>query len=159
MSRDEIKQTVDDFLSLVEKGCGSPEENESRLKFLLDKLALARHFAEFEYDDKDYPDVPNLEHKKLMILARERFPACDGDYTVTLNVTDIVRFLEKPDFGIRMAADDIADIAGDLYEVKWRWENNSPEDGLWYFTLSFDSHWENHLRGFQYYLNELKNIA
>lgn len=159
MSRNEIKQTIDGFLSLLEKGCGSTEENENRLKLLMDKLALAQHFAEFEFDDRDYPDAPSPDHKELMRLARARFPICNGDYAVVLDATDIIKSLEKPEHGIQMAADDIADIARDLYETKWRWENNSPEDGLWHFTSSYESHWASHLRGFQYYLTELKNSA
>lgn len=157
MSRDEIKQTMDDFLTLLEKGCGSETENESQLKVLLDKLALAQHFAKFEFDDKDYPDAPRRDHKELMALARARFPICRGDYSVALDVTNVISFLEKPEYGIRMAADDIADVARDIYETKWRWESNSPEDGLWYFRHSYETHWENHLRGFQYYLTELRN--
>lgn len=157
MSRNETKQTIDEFLSLVENGYGSPEENEKQLKFLLDKLAFAQHFAKFEFDDKDYPDAPRREHKELMSLAVKRFPVCKGDYSVAIDFTNVIKFLEKPEYGIQMAADDIADIARDLYEAKWRWENNSPEDGLWYFTFSYESHWAEHLREFQRYLIELKH--
>jgi hypothetical protein len=157
MSRDEIKRTIDDFLTLFEHGYGSEDENVTRLTFLLDKLAFAQHFAEFEFDGKDYPDAPRKEHMELMSLAVRRFSVCKGDYSVALDFTNAVKFLENPEYGIQMAADDIADIARDLYETKWRWENNSPEDGLWYFTFSYDNHWAEHLRGFQRYLIELKH--
>ncbi|MBW8865084.1 MAG: DUF5063 domain-containing protein [Verrucomicrobia bacterium] len=158
MSRDEIKQTIDDFLTLLEKGCGSEEENESQLMFLLDKLAFAQHFVKFEYDDTDYPDAPRKDHIELMSLAGIRFPVCKGDYYNALDATKDVG-IKDPQVGIRMAQDDIADIARDLYEAKWRWENNSPENGLWYFTFSYESHWADHLRGLQRYLIELKHSA
>ena len=60
MSRDEIKQTIDEFLSLVGKSCGSAEEDEAKLKLLLDKLALAQHFAAYKFDERDYAD--RLKH-------------------------------------------------------------------------------------------------
>ena len=156
MSRDEIKQTIDEFLSLVENGCGSPEKNENRHKFLLDKLAFAQHFAKFEFDSKDYPDAPRREHKEMMNLVGTRFPSCRGDYYTVLNPVNNVG-VDKPEYGIGWTADDLADIAHDLSETKWRWENNSPEDGLWFFTFSFESHWAEHLRNFQIYLIELKH--
>ena len=156
MSRDEIKQTIDDFLSLVEKGCGSAEENERRLKLLLDKLAYAQHFAKFEFDGADYPDAPKLNHSELMRLAGIRFPVCKGEYYVALDAATNVG-VKDPEFGIQWATDDVADITRELYETKWRWENNSPEDGLWHFTFSYESHWAEHLRGFQRYLTELKH--
>lgn len=152
MSRDEIKQTIEEFLSLVEKGCGSTEANEEKLKLLLDKLALAQHFATYKFDEKDYADAPDTACDELRKLVASRFPNY-GYYNVAENVTEDVGE-GKTDVGD--AIDDIADIAGDLYETKWRWENNSPDDGLWFFRNNFQFHWNEHLRDLQIYLLNLE---
>ena len=148
MSRDEIKQTIDDFLSLIEKGCGSAEENEAKLKLLLDKLALAQHFASYTFDGKDYADAPPVAYEDLRKLVTAQFPKY-GYYNV---VADVTIKIAETEVNTGDAIDDIADIAGDLFETKWCWENNSVEDGLWHFKNNFENHWSQHLRGLQTYL-------
>jgi hypothetical protein len=148
MSRDEIKQTIDDFLSLVEKGRGSAEENEAKLKLLLDKLALAQHFAAYKFDEKDHADAPRKAHEDLRKLVTAQFPNY-GHYNVSGDVTINVG---EGRAIIGDAIDDIADIAGELFEAKWCWENNSVDDGLWHFKNEFETHWAQHLRELQIYL-------
>ncbi|WP_159471927.1 hypothetical protein [Chryseobacterium sp. 18068] len=43
------------------------------------------------------------------------------------------------------AVDDLSDIILDLSEIKWRIENNSLADGLWYFQLIFAGHTQQHI--------------
>jgi hypothetical protein len=152
MTRDEIKQTIDDFLSLVEKGCGSTQQNEAKLELLLDKLALAQHFVTYKFDEKDYADAPDKAYDGLRKLVASQFPNY-GHYNVaedvTLNISESKTIVGD-------AIDDITDIAGDLFEAKWRWENNSPEDCHWHFKNSFESHWSQHLRELQIYLLNLE---
>ena len=148
MSRDEIKQTIDEFLSLVEKGLGSTEENETKLKLLLDKLALAQHFAIFEFDGKEYAEEPRRDYKELRTLVSARFPNY-GNYNVP---GDVTKKVGEAEVNVGDAIDDITDIAKDLFEVKHCWENNSTEDGLWNFKNSFEIHWAQHLRELQVYL-------
>ena len=152
MSRDEIKQTIDEFLLLVEKGCGSVEENETKLKLLLDKLALAQHFVTYKFDEKDYADAPDRACDELRKLVAPRFPNY-GYYNIA---EDVTQKIGESKAIVGDAIDDIADIAGDLYETKWCWENNSTEDGLWHFKNNFESHWSYHLRGLQIYLLNLE---
>lgn len=51
------------------------------------------------------------------------------------------------------AIDDITDIAIDLHEAAWTWDNIGPDDGLWVFHIGFESHWGLHLRKLQAYLH------
>jgi hypothetical protein len=152
MSRDEIKKIIDDFLLLVEKGCGSVEENEKQLKLLLDKLAFAQHFASYEFDEKDYEDLPEQNYKPLRDLVKSRFPDF-GNYNLA---KDVSNNLAETEVMVGDAIDDIADIAGDLYDISWCWNQNSAEDGLWHFKNGFSSHWGRHLRELQLYLFNLE---
>ncbi len=121
MNRDEIKQTVEDFLFLIEKGCGSVEENEAKLKLLLDKLALAQHFATYKFDERDYADAPDKAYDELRKLVASRFP----NYGYYNAAEDVTQKIGEGKVNVGDAIDDIADIAGDLYETQWRWNNNS----------------------------------
>lgn len=152
MTRDEIKETIDNFLLLVEKGRGSQKQNETELKFLLDKLAMAQHFANYKFDEKDYPDAPPTAYEDLRSLATARFPGFSY-YNVPKDVTGNIG---EGGLIAGDAIDDIAGIAGDLLETKWCWENNSIEDGLWHFRDGFYSHWSRHLRELQLYLLHLE---
>jgi hypothetical protein len=152
MSRDEIKQTIDDFLLLVEKGYCSVEENEKRLKLLLDKLAFAQHFATCKFDEKDYAEAPEKTYEELRKLVTAKFPNY-GSYNIA---EDITKNIGDGKAIVGDAIDDIADIAGDLLETKWCWENNNSEDGLWHFKNNFESHWSQHLRELQIYLLNLE---
>ena len=152
MNRDEIKRTIDDFLSLVESGCGSTEENETKLKLLLNKLALAQHFVAYKFDKKDYVDAPDKAYDELRKLVAARFPNY-GMYNVS---EDVATHVGEGKAIVGDAIDDIADIAGDLFETKWRWEKNSPDDALWHFKFNFESHWSQHLRELQLYLLNLE---
>jgi hypothetical protein len=151
MTRDEIKQTIDGFLSLIENGCGSTENNEATLKLFLDKLAMAQHFAAYKFDENEYPDAPAKANSELRKLVTVRFPNY-GYYNLA---EDVSQKVGETGLMVGDAIDDIAGIAGDLIETKWRWEKNSIEDGLWYFRDAFETHWARHLRDLQIYLLNL----
>ena len=55
------------------------------------------------------------------------------------------------------ALDDLADIANELSECVWRWQNNSENDALWHFRFSYETHWRSHLRSLQLYLQALRS--
>lgn len=152
MTRDEIKETIDDFLLLVEKGCGSSQNNEIKLKLLLDKLAMAQDFSSCKFDEKDYAEAPQKTYNDLRALVTAQFPTY-GHYNVAEDVTKNVGSGRAI---VGDAIDDIADITGDLLEAKWCWENNSIEDGLWHFRNKFEMHWAQHLRELQLYLLNLE---
>jgi hypothetical protein len=155
MTRDQIKQSIDDFLSLVEKGCESSDANETRLKLLLDRLAMAQHFAAYQFDEKDYPEAPKSAVGHILASVKKRFP----NYGYYNSAEDLINNPGKGATIVGDAIDDITDIALDLYETKWRWENNSVEDGLWHFKNHFEMHWGRHLRELQLYLLDLELVT
>jgi hypothetical protein len=62
---------------------------------------------------------------------------------------------EDPTLSLGDRIDDVADIAGELMEVVWRWENNGPADAVWYFRFSYEGHWGRHLHDLRRYLHAL----
>lgn len=90
----------------------------------------------YQFDNTDYPDfnksdLPNIRHN-----VETNFPEF-GFYKTVLDYDDIDNVKEC---GIGDAIDDLTDIINDLLEIKWRIENNSLADGLWFFELIFKGH-------------------
>jgi Domain of unknown function (DUF5063) len=150
MTRGEILDAVKQFLSLME-GAGSAEEREKALRLALDRLALASHFTEAPFDERDHPDPPRADYQVL----RERISALFPHYGFYNAILDVSEKVGEPQVGIADAIDDLSDIAMDLYEVRARWETTSEEDALFHFRLLFKSHWGQHLRSLQQYLHAL----
>ncbi len=150
-SPDQIKTAIAEFISLIESDGISPENRLLRLRRSVDQLALLQHDVSYAFDDRDYPDTPQKDYQALREIVSSRFPEL-GYYNVPASVT---QHIAEADMHVGDAIDDIADIARDLYDVQWRWENTSADDALWYFTNNYFTHWEEHLRGLQLYLQRL----
>ena len=152
ISRNDIHQIILEYLDLIKDGRESIEENLNALEIVLDKLALARHFVEYTFDGNDYSDSPRFDYSHLRELAAKQFPSL-GYYNIPDTICEKVG---ETEIIIGDAIDDIADILGDLQELIWRWENNSPDDALFHFEITYDSHWGMHLRDLQHYLYHLR---
>ena len=152
MSREDIYNSVLEYLDLIEVGRKDAQENLQTLEKVLAKLALAYYYSDYQFDETDYPDAPEGE-KKWHKLAAERFPDF-GYYNMPISITQQPG---EPQWGGGYAIDDIGDIATDLHEVAWCWQNTSIEDALWHFRFGFESHWGEHLRYLQLYIHAFKN--
>src|SRR2546428_5202377 len=73
MTKEEIYKTITDFLDLIFNGKGSIEENEKELLFLLDKIAVAYHYSEYEFDNTEYPEPPAKDYSQMRNIVSERF--------------------------------------------------------------------------------------
>ena len=147
MNRNEIKAKILDFFEVIEGGLQA-EDREVKLTRVLDELAMAVHFAEYPFDASEFPDAVVREYGEIREIVSKNFPDL-GYYNGALEIADKIAESEN---GVGDAIDDICDIAGDLEEVLWCWENTSVDDALWHFKFSFDSHWGKHLRDLQLYL-------
>ena len=141
-----ILKAIEGFIQLIEQE-GFPDE--AQLESALDELALASNFCiDFEFDERELPDAPDLDQIKIRDMVYSKFPDY-GMYNLPEKVADD---LSETELMLGSAHDDLQDIYRDLKEVKWAWENNSAEDGLWQFHWGYDHHWGAHLRNLQWYL-------
>lgn len=104
----------------------------------------------YQFDNTDYPDfnksdLPNIRHN-----VETNFPEF-GFYKTVLDYDDIDNVKEC---GIGDAIDDLTDIINDLLEIKWRIENNSLADGLWFFELIFKGHTQQHILDLLNYMKQ-----
>jgi hypothetical protein len=148
MNRDDIQNAVLEYLDLIENGKASVAENLQALELVLDKLALAHNFIDFQFDKADHPEAPREDYNRLRQLAERRFPDF-GHYNMPDCITDKIA---ESGIVVGDAIDDVADIARDMHEIRWCWEHNSPDDALWHFQFGYESHWGEHLRSLQLYI-------
>jgi hypothetical protein len=148
MTRDEIHKAITDYLSLFDGRIESLEAREERLMLALDCLALAYHFADCAFDEANYPDAPERDWEHLYRTAGSLFPNY-GYYNVA---ADISVKIGETSLNVGDAIDDLADIAKDMYEVVWLWQNTSVENALWQLRWGYENHWGDHLRNLQLYV-------
>lgn len=110
------------------------------------RLQLDVPDVRLEEDSPDY-DATLPELRKNI---ESNFPYF-GHYKV---VTDMSDLTEKADVGTGDAIDDLHDIIQDLLEVKWRLQNASTTDGLWFFKYIFSTHLKEHLLDLLKYMQQ-----
>lgn len=94
----------------------------------------------YVFDEKEYADCPDFNFEQIRKNIESNFPDF-GFYNLVSNLN----ITYKPENIVGDAVDDLSDIIKDLLEVKWRVENNSISDGLWFLSFSFENHFEQHL--------------
>jgi hypothetical protein len=154
IDRQEIHSSILNFLELLENGESEIPTEVEQLELALDKLALISHFLDDIADDeKEYPEPPIRNYSRWRELSGKRFPGL-GYYNIpsTISVSGGEAEIHTAD-----ALDDLADIANELSEIVWRWQNHSENDALWHLRFSYKSHWGSHLRSLQIYLHALRN--
>ena len=97
--------------------------------------------VEFEFDETDYKEEPRFNSNEINQNVKSNFPDFDW-YSMVLDSNKMEPNIE---IGIGDELDDLVDIIKDLLEVKWRMENTSEKDAIWYFELLMRTHSEQHL--------------
>jgi hypothetical protein len=107
---------------------------------------------EFKFDETQYPDFEKIKLTEIRQNVKSNFPDF-GFYKTTLDIYDIDNLHDN---AIGDAIDDLSDIIFDLLEIKWRIENNSLADGLWFFELTFHAHTQQHILDLLNYMKQKK---
>lgn len=105
---------------------------------------------QYEYDDKEYPDFDKNQFPNIIQNIQCNFKEF-GVYKTVLDINDIDN---NTDIGLGNAIDDLSDIILDLLEIKWRMENNSLNDGLWFFETIFPFHTQQHILDLLNYMKQ-----
>lgn len=116
-------------------------EKEKLLEKDLLKICNLYYEIKFNFDKNDYADFDKTNLPDIRKNIESNFKNF-GYYKQILDINDIYNF---QDIAIGDAVDDLNDIIVDLLEIKWRIENNSESDGLWFFEFSFRSHIHQHI--------------
>jgi hypothetical protein len=138
------------YLAFLEAPPASATERLRLLAELLDALVHAYHCAPESFvDDDREPSELVTSYERFRDLASRAFPDF-GYYAVVV---------PKPEVDLPQmmgdAIDDLADIARDMAEVVWRWDNVDPKDAAWYYRLNY-LHWGGHLLELRRYIHHLQ---
>ena len=148
-----MNETIEIINEIVKYGLNPDlniEDKEVDLEKNLVKIYSKYFEIDYEYDDKDYPDFKKVKLPNIIENVKYNFPNF-GFYHKVLNVHELNKDAEN---AVGDAIDDLSDIIFDLLEIKWRKENNSENDALWFFELIFRSHTQQHIISL---LNFMKN--
>ncbi len=134
-----ISKAVDQFLLLAKAGptisCDIGEMAKQ-----LDELAWLTHRVQFQFDEAEYPEPPEINAKESFIEAERWFQIPeDKSYS--------------NDFSFFDAALDLSEIMDDLAEIQWRFKNTSVDDALFHYQLGYQSHWGHHMRSLQKFIH------
>lgn len=95
----------------------------------------------YDFDQTDFPDFDESQLPDIRQNVSSNFEDY-GFYKTILDINDVNNIT---DTALGDAIDDLSDIIIDLLEIKWRIENNSLADGLWFFQFIFYSHTQQHI--------------
>jgi hypothetical protein len=127
------------------------EDKENALEKDLVKIYSLFFQIDFNFDNTDYPDFDKTILPIIPQNVRSNFPPF-GFYKTILDIKD---FTNSKDSALGDAIDDLSDIIRDLLEIKWRIENNSLEDGLWFFQFIFLAHTQQHMLDLLNYMKQM----
>lgn len=125
-------------------------DKEKLLERNLVKIYNLYFDIEYKFDETDFPDFDNSQLPNIRQNVESNFKDF-GLYKTILNINDIDNLKENE---IGDAIDDLTDIIIDLLGIKWRIENNSLADGLWFFELTFYSHTQQHILNLLNYMKQ-----
>ena len=130
------------------------KEKEIVLEKNLIKIYCLYFEINYEFDDRDYADYDKTELKIIQNNIKSNFEKY-GFYKTAIGTINEIDNLTK--CGIGDAIDDLTDIIFDLSEIKWRIENNSENDGLWFFKLIFKTHTQQHILDLLNYMKQIND--
>ena len=137
----ELIPTIDEIVKYGLQPNLTVTDKEKLLERHLVKIYDLYFDIEYKYDETDFADFDKSQLPDIRQNVSSNFKDF-GFYKAILDINDIDNL---KDTAIGDAIDDLSDIITDLLEIKWRIENNSLADGLWFFELTFYSHTQQHI--------------
>jgi hypothetical protein len=117
------------------------ENKEKDLEKRLIKIYSFSFDIKFQFDEKDFEDYD----KSLFLDIRQNVTSNFKDFGFYNALTNFADVAKPTEIMVGDAIDDLTDIISDLLEIKWRAENNSMSDALWFFELIFYAHTQQHI--------------
>lgn len=148
-----IRSAIEAYLSLID---GQAKTDPADLRTLA--LALDRLVSEYNLTDDVEPsdsdvEPPESSWNDLYARAAASYPQLG--YYPCADPTDAA---EARSF-VGDAIDDLADIARDLLNVVWYFDQGRIADGIWQFRFDYQVHWGMHLHQLRVVLHSTKFAA
>jgi hypothetical protein len=145
--RDDISAASRRYLEVLQ---GKEHATLYDLAKALDELVATYHrVPEVEPDRIDGPAAPRTDERPIIDAAAASFPELDWFALVDPQAG------EEQQVWLSMALGDLSEIASDLLEVLWLFENASHNEAVWEFRFGYRFHWGRHLHEVRTYLHAL----
>ena len=147
--RARITRAIGQYLGLLTNDDARPKPSLTELAVALDRL-VSTYYSTPDVDPTSEDSVgPRDGEKEFAEAAATAFPEL-GWYAVADPEADAGATV-----GLGIATGDLAEIAVDLAEVLWLFENAAEEDAIWQFRWGYQYHWGRHLHEIRLYLHSL----
>jgi len=145
--RDDISTAIHRYLDVLKGKDGATLYDLAKV---LDGLVSAYHrVPDVEPDTTESSAAPQADEKPIIDAANAAFP--DLDWYALVDPQNG----QEQEIGMSIAVGDLAEIASDLLEVLWLFENASHNDAVWDFRFGYQTHWGRHLHEVRTYLHGL----
>ena len=145
--REEISAAIRRYLDALQGANGATLYDLSKA---LDGLVATYHgVPDVEPDTTEASPAPRADERSIIDAATAAFP--ELDWYALVDPQDG----QEQKIGMSFAVGDLAEIAADLMEVLWLFENASHNDAVWEFRFGYQSHWGRHLHELRGYLHGL----
>jgi hypothetical protein len=144
-----IRLAIERYLNLLDRDPADGESGLRNLALALDHL-VSVYFETHHVEPAGDEEAPSRSYAEFYQRAGKAFPEL-GLYPYADPGE------EKP--LVADAIDDIADIAGDLAEVLWHFDNTSVANGVWEYRFGYQHHWGDHLHSLRNYLHSTRVAA
>jgi len=146
-----ILEAIDVLFRMVDDEPGDEEADRDALADALDRLvALGRHAPSPESDEDR--EAPRMDTAPLRDTIATRFPML-GEYNTPENVTFAIG---ETQCLVGNAVDDLAELIGDLDEVRWHFRNSEEGSAMWEFRFSYDNSWGRNAANLRWFLEALR---
>jgi hypothetical protein len=146
-TRAHITAAIQHYLGVLEGKGGATLYDLAKA---LDRLVTTYHGTpDVAPDTTEVSAAPRVEEKPIIDAATAAFPDLDFYWLVDPDGGP------EQQLGASYAVGDLAEIAADLVEVLWLFENASHNDAVWQFRWGYQYHWGKHLHELRPYLHVL----
>jgi hypothetical protein len=145
--RSKITSAIENYLDVLQ---GKRGPKLSELAKALDRLVTTYHQTPaVGPDTAEGSAAPRIDERPIIDAATAAFP--DLGWYALVDPEDG----QDQRIGMSIAVGDLTEIASDLHEVLWLFENASHNDAVWQFRWGYQSHWGRHLHEIRPYLHGL----
>ena len=146
-ARDAISTAIGGFLSLIQPDQQAGKPTLAQLALALDQLVGTYYSTPDVGPDASDSAGPRTDEKLFEEGAAAAFPEL-GWYAIVDPEGDTCQQI-----GLGIASSDLAEIALDLNEVLWLFENASENDAIWQYRWGYQNHWGRHVHELRLYLH------
>jgi hypothetical protein len=147
--RERIVTAIQDYLELIRPEGRRGDTTLAHLAQALDQLVSTYYAAPDVSPDTVDSCAPCIDQRPYEESAAAAFPDL-GWYAVAEPEGDMDQKV-----GLTIATSDLAEIAADLINVLWLFENASENDAIFDFRLGYQTHWGRHAHELRVYLHTM----